>query len=153
MMVTSHIASRLLARSAVYPGLTGIVADLVSSGGSELYGVKVPRDCVGLSMEEASYRLRAEHQAILLAVRRDGRVQFHAPREFELRENDDLVVIAESLGRLAPSAAATDTKRSASGIPAAPAASAVPAPAATPSARDDLLAAPSREVSSTPQGS
>ena len=41
LLVTSKIASHLLARSALYPGLTGIVTDIVSGGeGSELYRIE-----------------------------------------------------------------------------------------------------------------
>ncbi len=44
VLVTSSLASRLLARSALYPGLTGLVTDIVSGGeGSELYRVTCPR--------------------------------------------------------------------------------------------------------------
>ena len=43
LLVTSKVASHLLARSALYPGLTGIVTDIVSGGvGSELYRVSLP---------------------------------------------------------------------------------------------------------------
>ena len=42
LMITSHIASRLLARSAIYPGLADIIADLVSAGGAELHRVNLP---------------------------------------------------------------------------------------------------------------
>ena len=100
LMVTSHIASRLLARAAIYPGLADIVADLVSSGGSELYRVDIPSDMVGLSFEEAAYRMQFQHQATLLAVRRGTEVIFGGPRDFQTRADDDIVVIAESLGRL-----------------------------------------------------
>ena len=44
LLVTSKIASHLLARSALYPGLTGIVTDIVSGGeGSELYRIRLAR--------------------------------------------------------------------------------------------------------------
>lgn len=102
LMVTSHIASRLLARSAIYPGLTDLVADLVSSGGFELYGVRIPADCVGLSIEDVSYRLRSGHQATLLAIRRDGHLHFTAPTGFRAGKDDVALVIAEHLGRLVP---------------------------------------------------
>ena len=43
IMVTSRIASRLLARSSLYPGLAELVTDIVSGGeGSELYRVNLP---------------------------------------------------------------------------------------------------------------
>jgi voltage-gated potassium channel len=102
LMVTSAIASRLLARSAIYPGLTDIVADLVATGGAELYGVIVPDDCVGLDFQEATFRMRTQHHATLVAVRRRGKPHFDPPREFELRADDVLVVIAQQLGRLRP---------------------------------------------------
>ena len=45
ILVTSRLASRLLARSALYPGLTELVTDIVSGGdGSELYRVTLPDD-------------------------------------------------------------------------------------------------------------
>src|SRR3954454_20932088 len=45
IMVTSRIASRLLARSSLYPGLAELVTDIVSGGeGSELYRVDLPID-------------------------------------------------------------------------------------------------------------
>src|SRR3954454_11006453 len=45
ILVTSRIASRLLARSSLYPGLTELVTDIVSGGeGSELYRVDLPID-------------------------------------------------------------------------------------------------------------
>ena len=45
MLVTSTLASRLLARSALYPGLSELVTDIVSGGtGSELYRVAIPED-------------------------------------------------------------------------------------------------------------
>src|SRR5438046_6960409 len=101
-MITSHIASRLLARSALYPGLTDLVADLVSSGGSELYGVAVPPECIGLEFEQTSYRLRSEHQATLLAVRRHGRAYRTGGQEFTLNPDDVRAVIGEHRGRRAP---------------------------------------------------
>jgi len=136
LMVTSHIASRLLARSAIYPGLTDLVADLVSSGGSELYGVQVPPNCVGLTFDAASSRLHTEHQATLLAIRRHGHVHFTAPPSFLVQADDLAVVIADHLGRLLP--APDDATR-------APAAGLVaPAP-------DPRPPAPSMEASAAPE--
>src|SRR4029079_17773861 len=44
ILVTSRLASRLLARSALYPGLTELVTDMVSGGdGSEVYRVTRPQ--------------------------------------------------------------------------------------------------------------
>ena len=73
ILVTSRLASRLLARSALYPGLAGLVTDIVSGGeGSELYRVSLPDHYVDLTTDELSSRLRSDHEATLLAVVRDG---------------------------------------------------------------------------------
>ena len=53
LLVTSKIASHLLARSALYPGLSAIVTDIVSGGeGSELYRITLPDEYIGLSIDE-----------------------------------------------------------------------------------------------------
>ena len=63
VLVTSTLASRLLARSALYPGLSELVTDLVSGGkGSELYRIQIPEEMCGLSVDEFSARLRADHK-------------------------------------------------------------------------------------------
>lgn len=103
ILVTSRLASRLLARSALYPGLTELVTDIVSGGdGSELYRVMLPDTYVGLSIDELSTRLRGEHHATLLAVTRDGRSLVNPPADFRLQAGDDAVVVAEGLGELRP---------------------------------------------------
>jgi voltage-gated potassium channel len=103
ILVTSRIASRLLARSSLYPGLTELVTDIVSGGeGSELYRVTLPDNYIGLSVDELSTQLRAEHRATLLAVSRNGTAHVNPPTDFRLQPGDDAVVVAESLGTLAP---------------------------------------------------
>ncbi|HET7685792.1 MAG TPA: NAD-binding protein [Candidatus Limnocylindria bacterium] len=103
ILVTSQLASRLLARSALYPGLTGLVTDIVSGGeGSELYRVALPDDYVGLSIDELSAKLRGEHRATLLAVTRDGHSLTNPASDFRLQAGDDAVVVAEGLGTLRP---------------------------------------------------
>jgi len=103
ILVTSRLASRLLARSALYPGLSELVTDIVSGGeGSELYRVALPDDYIGHSIDELSAKLRGEHRATLLAVTRDGRSMTNPPADFRLQAGDDAVVVAESLGELRP---------------------------------------------------
>ncbi|MBA2720303.1 MAG: TrkA family potassium uptake protein [Chloroflexi bacterium] len=103
ILVTSRLASRLLARSALYPGLTELVTDIVSGGdGSELYRVTLPDDDVGLSIDDVSRHLRADHRATLLAVTRAGRTFTNPSRDFVIEPGDDALVLAESLGTLAP---------------------------------------------------
>jgi len=103
VLVTSRLASRLLARSALYPGLSELVTDLVSGGeGSELYRIQIPEEMCGLTVDDFSARLRADHQATLLAVSRSGHVSTNPATNFKMQPGDDAVVVAESLGTLAP---------------------------------------------------
>jgi voltage-gated potassium channel len=103
VLVTSRIASRLLARSALYPGLTGLVTDIVSGGeGSELYRVHLPDAYCGLTIDELSARLRSEHRATLLAISRGRQTFVNPPTDFVLEPLDDALVVAESLGTLQP---------------------------------------------------
>ena len=95
LLVTSKVASHLLARSALYPGLTGIVTDIVSGGeGSELYRIVVPDEYIGLSINEVSARLRTEHEATLLSVNRFGHAFVNPGADFVLEPGDDAVVVA-----------------------------------------------------------
>jgi voltage-gated potassium channel len=103
VLVTSRLASRLLARSALYPGLTELVTDMVSGGdGSELYRVTLPEEYLGLTIDDVSRRLRAEHRATLLAITRADHTFTNPPRDFVIEPRDDALVLAESLGTLAP---------------------------------------------------
>ena len=103
LLVTSKIASHLLARSALYPGLSGIVTDIVSGGeGSELYRITLPEAYIGLSIDEVAARLRTDHRATLLSINRGGHAFVNPETAFVLEPNDDAVVVAESLGSLAP---------------------------------------------------
>lgn len=103
ILVSSQLVSRLMARSSLYPGLAGLVTDIVSGGeGSELYRVQLPDVYVGLSVDDLSAKLRADHRATLLSVSRGGQAYVNPPENFRLANGDDLIVVAESLGSLQP---------------------------------------------------
>jgi len=103
IVVSSRLVSRLMARSSLYPGLAEIVTDIVSGGeGSELYRVTLPDEYLGLSVDELSERMRSDHSATLLAVSRNGSAHINPEPDFRLQHGDDAVVVAESLGTLAP---------------------------------------------------
>lgn len=103
ILVTSRVASRLLARSAMYPGLSELVSDIVSGGeGSELYRVELPPEYAGSSIDELSTRMRADHRATVLAVARNGVAFVNPPEGFRVAAGDHAVIIAESLGDLSP---------------------------------------------------
>jgi voltage-gated potassium channel len=103
LLVTSKIASHLLARSALYPGLSALVTDIVSGGeGSELYRISLPDEYCGLTIDALSARLRSDHHATLLSVNRGGHAFVNPPSDFVLDSGDDCIVVAQSLGTLAP---------------------------------------------------
>lgn len=103
IMVTSKLAAHLLARSALYPGLSQLVTDIVSGGeGSELYRVALPEAYAGMTIDELAAKLRAEHLATVLAVVRDGTTHTNPDHEFRVQPGDDLVIVAEHLGELEP---------------------------------------------------
>ena len=97
LLVTSKVASHLLARSALYPGLSGLVTDIVSGGeGSELYRITLPDEYLGLSIDDGRRRgSRDDHQATLLSVNRGGRAFVNPPADFVLEPGDDAIVVAE----------------------------------------------------------
>ena len=103
ILVTSQLASRLLARTALYPGLARSSPTSCPAGdGSELYRVELPDDYADLDIDDLSARLRREHNATLLAVTRDGHTLTNPPSDFRLARGDTAVVVAESLGELHP---------------------------------------------------
>ena len=103
VLVTSRLASRLLARTAMYPGLGALVTDIVSGGeGSELYRVILPDEYVGFGIDELSARMRHDHRATLLAVARADKTFTNPDSDFRLEKGDQAVVVAVSLGSLAP---------------------------------------------------
>lgn len=103
ILVTSRLASRLLARTALYPGLAALVTDIVSGGeGSELYRVELPEEYVDLDIDGLSARMRRDHGAPLLAVTRDGHTLANPPSDSRLRRGDTAVVVAEHLAGLHP---------------------------------------------------
>jgi voltage-gated potassium channel len=103
LLVTSKVSSHLLARSALYPGLSAIVTDIVSGGeGSELYRITLPDEYIGCDIDTVSSRLRCDHAATLLSINRGGRAFVNPPTDFVLEPGDDAVVVAQSLGTLAP---------------------------------------------------
>jgi voltage-gated potassium channel len=104
VLVTPVVASHLLARTAMYPGLSALVTDMVSGGpaGSELYRVVLPDDYVAGSIDDLSARMRAQHQSTLLAVARAGSIFLNPESDFRLQSGDEAVVVSRSLRNLAP---------------------------------------------------
>jgi voltage-gated potassium channel len=102
VLVTSKLASRLLARTALHPGLGDLVTDMVSGGiGSELYRVPMPDRMIGRPVLEVASSLLEHNGATLLAVARNGDVVANPGAQFILAAGDEIVLMAESIERLA----------------------------------------------------
>ena len=98
VLVTSKLASRLLARTALHPGLGDLVTDMVSGGiGSELYRVAMPDWMIGRSVLDVSSVLLEHHGATLLAVARDGELLSNPPARLVLAAGNEVVLMAESI--------------------------------------------------------
>jgi voltage-gated potassium channel len=67
-----------------------------------LYRISLPEEYVGLSIDAVAARLRSDHRATLLSVNRGGHAFVNPETDFVLQSGDDAVVVAESLGSLAP---------------------------------------------------
>ena len=103
IVVTPRLASHLVARAALYPGLSTLITDMVSGGaGSELYRVKIPDDYHGMTIDDVSQHFRDDHHATLLAVNRLGQTIINPARDFALMSSDEALVVAEKLGTLKP---------------------------------------------------
>lgn len=106
LLVTSRLSSRLLARSALYPGLAELVTDIVGGAGNpddpQLYRVRMPEQAVGLSTAELSALMRRDHHATVLAVARDGQTVANPPHGFRMESGDELVVLSSELGSMEP---------------------------------------------------
>ena len=119
VLVTPRLASHLLARAALYPGLSELVTDMVSGGtGSELYRVNIPDEYVGLTVGETSHRLQAEHRAMLLAISRGDNTLVNPDPDLIVSADDEVLIVAEKLGTLVPVRAA-EAKRAATEAAAA----------------------------------
>jgi voltage-gated potassium channel len=97
LLVTSRLASRLLARSALYPGLTNLIVDIVSGGqGAELYRVPVDVAYADRPIDELIQALRADFGATFVAFVRDDQALTNPPSDLRVQPGDAAVVVAES---------------------------------------------------------
>ena len=104
IVVTPRLASHLLARAALYPGLSTLITDMVSGGaGSELYRVKIPDDYHGMPIDEVSQRFRDDHHATLAGDQPTGHRPTSIRRGLRARfSTDEALIVAEELGALKP---------------------------------------------------
>ncbi len=103
ILVPSQIAAHLAARSALYPGLSQLVADIVAGGeGSELYRIQLPSRFVGRTAAELASQLHGEYRATLMAISRNGVGIVNPKPDLVIEDGDDALVMAESIALLRP---------------------------------------------------
>ena len=109
IMAPRNMPNRIAATIAALFGSNPLVRRLAwharRVGGAlnrRFYRVDVPTDLCGLAIDEASARLRRDYRATLLAVSRAGQTYVNPPTDFILQPGDDALVVAKSLGTLAP---------------------------------------------------
>ena len=74
-----------------------------------------------MTIDEVARHLRTDHRATLLSINRGGQAFVNPSSDFRLQPGDDAVVVAESLGALAPLTLrdATQPSRTAAAVPSA----------------------------------
>lgn len=89
--------SKLLGQAALDHGITRVIFELMSNKfGNQLYKIEAPPELVGLRFGEAMIKMKSEHNAILLAIQREGRFFTNPPSDMIVQEGDELILISES---------------------------------------------------------
>ena len=97
IIVGSEFSSHLIASSAIHHGISRIVSELLSTQyGNDLYGVKAPKEMIGLPFIDIFIRMKKERQAIVLGIQkgRGGELIANPPVDSILEQDDLLIVIA-----------------------------------------------------------
>jgi voltage-gated potassium channel len=98
LVVSAHLTGALLAHSAVTPGLSRVVGDLLTHPeGNEFYWRRVGSEFAGRSFQDALVDLKSRKDCLVIAMARDGTGYVaNPPATEELREDDRLLVIART---------------------------------------------------------
>jgi voltage-gated potassium channel len=96
LVVSAHLTGALLAHSAVTPGLSRVVGDLLTHPeGNEFYWRRVGSEFAGRSFQDVLIDLKSNNDALVIALARDGTGYVTNPSAGEqLKEDDRLLVIA-----------------------------------------------------------
>jgi len=95
IIVTSELNSSLIARTALNHGISRVVSELVRTGhGNDLYKVGVPESVVGRPFIDVFTEFKQQHQCIILAVQKAGKVVSNPPNDLTLESGDYLMLVA-----------------------------------------------------------
>jgi voltage-gated potassium channel len=103
MVVSAELTGSLLGAAARAHGLAQVVGELVGTGKQALCRMRVPPDCVGLSMAAALAQLKDEYDALLIGFVDPAHDSFdlNPSAKREVRSDDVLLVITADPARLA----------------------------------------------------
>jgi voltage-gated potassium channel len=94
-VVTSEYGAHVLAQAAMKRGLANVVAELLTyEQGNEFYRVEIPNGWIGKSFDDKLIELRADHDAILVAVHAPNQPPNINPKDYTFAEGDEVVLIS-----------------------------------------------------------
>jgi voltage-gated potassium channel len=96
LVISGEVTGALLAGSAMNPGLSRVVTNLVTHpDDQEFYRIPVPTDLIGSPVAEAILTLKHRHDALLVAIVRGiDDYQLNPPMDRTLAPDEHLLVIA-----------------------------------------------------------
>jgi voltage-gated potassium channel len=102
LVVSAELAGALLAGSATTHGLSRLVSDLVTHPqGTEFYRIRPPVAVIGMAFTDALKRMKDHHDSVVVAVfDKTGRYELNPPSLRYIKEDDELLVIANSIESL-----------------------------------------------------
>jgi voltage-gated potassium channel len=96
LVVSAHMTGALLAHSAMAPGLSRVLDDLLTfPEGDEFYWIAIPPVWHGRDFSDAMLELKTAHDCLPVAVSRDGTYTTNPPGTFSLEKGDRLLVLAK----------------------------------------------------------
>jgi voltage-gated potassium channel len=95
-VVSGEYGAYLLAQAATNRGLMNVFTELMTyKHGNEFYRMPVPAECIGQPFNRCLSLLKEKYNVILVAVHPQGGTMLVNPKELQLSEGDDVVVIAQ----------------------------------------------------------
>jgi voltage-gated potassium channel len=96
---TSSLTSGLLALSLENPVVSGVIRELASFRGNEVYRVKVPDGVAGSRFGDILNDYKKGHDAILIGIEREGKPLLNPSADLELKTSDYLLALSEQCPR------------------------------------------------------
>jgi voltage-gated potassium channel len=97
LVVSAHMTGALLAHSAMAPGLSRILDDLLTfPQGDEFYWIEVPPSWDGRDFVVAMTELKTAHDCVPIAVSRDGNYTTNPPADYRLAKSDRILVLSKT---------------------------------------------------------